>query len=193
MNFDGKGERGHQTVLGALGSMALLVLMVLVALEVVQANKAEVAPVEYYQNPEPTTESVERLESSDVDVEAPMRGQSLKKENIKYFLYVFDTTKKAAVAYDASLKAYVRIQFVATKATKGKAPVRKVYEPQACSEAAGGKGMAIHEGGYPVEQSSLLCSSAFDDAVLFGKSDDGGSTKLSLEVTLCSVPEKGKD
>jgi len=56
--------------------------------------------------------------------------------------------------------------------------------------------MAVREGShsssYTVEQSSLLCSSEFDDAVLFGESIVGGSTELSLEATLCSEPEKGK-
>jgi len=52
--------------------------MVLVAVEVVQANKAEVAPVEYYKNPEPMTESVERLESRAEHFDAPTGGRSLK-------------------------------------------------------------------------------------------------------------------
>jgi hypothetical protein len=87
------------------------------------------------------------------------------------------------VPYDASAKANVRIQFVATKAVKGKAPARKVYEPRACSGALGGTaaiasapggGSGIYEGRYPVEQSKLLCSSEFDAAVLFGKSHGEG-------------------
>jgi hypothetical protein len=95
------------------------------------------------------------------------------------------------VPYDASLKANGRIQFVSTKVSKGSAPVRKVYEPQACTGAVDSKGMGIKEGGQMVEQRNLLCSSEFDDVVLFGKSLDGGSMELSLEVTLCTAPELG--
>lgn len=78
------------------------------------------------------------------------------------------------MSYDASAKANVRIQFVTTKVVKGKAPVRKVYEPRACSGAVGGTGTAAREGGHPVEQSKLLCSPEFDAAVLFGQSHGGG-------------------
>ena len=50
-----------------------------------------------------------------------------------------------AVAYDASMKANVRIQFVATEVVPGKGPVRKVYEPRACTGATG-KELPVSEG-----------------------------------------------
>jgi hypothetical protein len=58
--------------------LVLLALMVLVAVEVVQANQAEVPPVEYYEHPEPTAQSVERLEGSDAHFDAPTPGRTLK-------------------------------------------------------------------------------------------------------------------
>ena len=95
------------------------------------------------------------------------------------------------MAYDATVKANVRLQFVATEVVPGKAPVRKVYEPRACSGAIG-KEMAVRDGGrYVVEQSKLLCSSELEAAVLFGERPDGGRTELALEATLCPGPEKG--
>ena len=95
------------------------------------------------------------------------------------------------MAYDASVKANVRLQFVATEVVPGKAPVRKVYEPRACSGAIG-KEMAVRDWGrYIVEQSKLLCSSELDAAVLFGERRDGGRVELALEATLCPEPAQG--
>ena len=110
-----------------------------------------------------------------------------------------------AVAYDASMKANVRIQFVATEVVPGKAPVRKVYEPRACTGATG-KELPVSEGVqdqvadlkkntpsslHAVDQSKLLCSSELEAAVLFGQRPDGGRTELALEATLCPEPAKG--
>ena len=173
LNFDRKGPRGHQSVLGSVCSMLLIVVFMVVGAYVTMENldavDREYGPVQFQRQvmPQPDHRVISYLEvSEDVRHEPVKLGKQ-----IGFSIEIVDTRTGEMLPYDVEMQKYLKIEFTQTT-NDGGAEDRKLSLPaQACDSEEGG-----------LFGTNSICPKGLEDVVLAG---DFSSSTFEVNIQEC--------